>query len=152
MEASSIDEGIALAESAISSRRALQKLAEMIEYQGGNKAVIDDYSLFPEAKLSAEIKALRSGYIESIDAEGIGLASQHSGAGRASKEDEIDHSAGIKLVAKRGDRVELSDTIAIVYSSDEGKLKQACEEVLSAYAISDSEPKAEPLIKTMIGL
>ena len=151
-KASSIDEGIALAESAISSGRALQKLAEMIEYQGGNKAVIDDYSLFPEAKLSAEIKALRSGYIESIDAEGIGLASQHSGAGRASKEDEIDHSAGIKLVAKRGDRVELSDTIAIVYSSDEGKLKQACEEVLSAYAISDSEPKAEPLIKTMIGL
>lgn len=151
-KASSIDEGIALAEIAISSGRALQKLAEMIEYQGGNKAVIDDYSLFPEAKLSAEIKALRSGYIESIDAEGIGLASQHSGAGRASKEDEIDHSAGIKLVAKRGDRVELSDTIAIVYSSDEGKLEQACEEVLSAYAISDSEPKAEPLIKTMIGL
>ena len=151
-KASSIDEGIALAESAISSGRALQKLAEMIEYQGGNKAVIDDYSLFPEAKLSAEIKALRSGYIESIDAEGIGLSSQHSGAGRASKEDEIDHSAGIKLVAKRGDRVELSDTIAIVYSSDEGKLKQACEEVLGAYAISDSEPKAEPLIKTMIGL
>ncbi len=151
-KASSIDEGIVLAESAISSGKALQKLAEMIEYQGGNKAVIDDYSLFPEAKLSAEIKALRSGYIESIDAEGIGLASQHSGAGRASKEDEIDHSAGIKLVAKRGDMVELSDTIAIVYSSDEGKLKQACEEVLSAYAISDSEPKAEPLIKTMIGL
>ena len=151
-KASSIDEGIVLAESAISSGRALQKLAEMIEYQGGNKAVIDDYSLFPEAKLSAEIKALRSGYIESIDAEGIGLASQHSGAGRASKEDEIDHSAGIKLVAKRGDRVELSDTLAIVYSSDEGKLKQACEEVLSAYEISDSEPKAEPLIKTMIGL
>ena len=151
-KAYSMDEGIALAESAISSGRALQKLAEMIEYQGGNKAVIDDYSLFPEAKLSAEIKALHSGYIESIDAEGIGLASQHSGAGRASKDDEIDHSAGIKLVAKRGDRVELSDTIAIVYSSDEGKLKQACEEVLSAYAISDSEPKAEPLIKTMIGL
>lgn len=151
-KASSIDEGIVLAESAISSGKALQKLAEMIEYQGGNKAVIDDYSLFPEAKLSAEIKALRSGYIESIDAEGIGLASQHSGAGRASKEDEIDHSAGIKLVAKRGDRVELSETIAIVYSSDEGKLTQACEEVLSAYAISDREPKAEPLIKTMIGL
>ena len=151
-KAYSMDEGIALAESAISSGRALQKLAEMIEYQGGNKAVIDDYSLFPKAKLSAEIKALHSGYIESIDAEGIGLASQHSGAGRASKDDEIDHSAGIKLVAKRGDRVELSDTIAIVYSSDEGKLKQACEEVLSAYAISDSEPKAEPLIKTMIGL
>ena len=151
-KASSIDEGIVLAESAISSGRALQKLAEMIEYQGGNKAVIEDYSLFPKALLCKEIRTECSGYIESIDAEGIGLASQHSGAGRASKEDEIDHSAGIKLVAKRGDRVELSDTIAIVYSSDEGKLKQACEEVLSAYAISDSEPKAEPLIKTMIGL
>ena len=151
-KASSIDEGIVLAESAISSGRALQKLAEMIEYQGGNKAVIEDYSLFPKALLCKEIRTECSGYIESIDAEGIGLASQHSGAGRASKEDEIDHSAGIKLVAKRGDRVEISDTIAIVYSSDEGKLKQACEEVLSAYAISDSEPKAEPLIKTMIGL
>ena len=150
--ASGIEEGFALAENAISSGRALEKLAEMIEYQGGNKLVIDDYSLFPKAEIYSEIKAESSGYIESIDAECIGLASQHSGAGRASKDDEIDHSAGIRLLAKRGDKVEPSDTIAIVYSSDEKKLKQACDEVLKAYTISDYEPTAEPLIRTMIGL
>lgn len=150
--ASGVEEGFALAENAISSGRALQKLAEMIEYQGGNKLVIDDYSLFPKAEIYSEIKAESSGYIESIDAEYIGLASQHSGAGRASKDDEIDHSAGIRLLAKRGDKLEHSDTIAIVYSSDEKKLKQACDEVLRAYTISDCEPKSEPLIRTMIGL
>lgn len=150
--ASGVEEGFALAENAISSGRALQKLAEMIEYQGGNKLVIDDYSLFPKAEIYSEIKAESSGYIESIDAEYIGLASQHSGAGRASKDDEIDHSAGIRLLAKRGDKLEPSDTIAIVYSSDEKKLKQACDEVLRAYTISDCEPKSEPLIRTMIGL
>ena len=150
--ASGVEEGFALAENAISSGRALQKLAEMIEYQGGNKLVIDDYSLFPKAEIYSEIKAESSGYIESIDAEYIGLASQHSGAGRASKDDEIDHSAGIRLLAKRGDNVKCSDTIAIVYSNDEKKLKQACDEVLRAYAISDYEPKSEPLIRTMIGL
>lgn len=150
--ATGIEEGFALAENAISSGRALQKLAEMIEYQGGNKLVIDDYSLFPKAEIYSEIKAESSGYIESIDAECIGLASQHSGAGRASKDDEIDCSAGIRLLAKRGDNVKCSDTIAIVYSNDEKKLKQACDEALRAYAISDREPKAEPLIKTMIGL
>ena len=150
--ASGVEEGFALAENAISSGRALQKLAEMIEYQGGNKLVIDDYSLFPKAEIYSEIKAESSGYIESIDAEYIGLASQHSGAGRASKDDEIDHSAGIRLLAKRGDKLETSDTIAIVYSSDEKKLKQACDEVLRAYTISDCEPKSEPLIRTMIGL
>ena len=149
---SGIEEGFALAENAISSGRALQKLAEMIEYQGGNKLVIDDYSLFPKAEIYSEIKAESSGYIESIDAEYIGLASQHSGAGRASKDDEIDHSAGIRLLAKRGDNVKCSDTIAIVYSNDEKKLKQACDEVLRAYTISDCEPKSEPLIRTMIGL
>lgn len=149
---SGIEEGFVLAENAISSGRALQKLAEMIEYQGGNKRVIDDYSLFPKAEIYSEIKAQRSGYIESIDAECIGLASQHSGAGRASKDDEIDYSAGIRLLAKRGDNVKCSDTIAIVYSNDEKKLKQACDEVLRAYAISDYEPKSEPLIRTMIGL
>ena len=150
--ASGVEEGFALAENAISSGRALQKLAEMIEYQGGNKLVIDDYSLFPKAEIYSEIKAESSGYIESIDAEYIGLASQHSGAGRASKDDEIDHSAGIRLLAKRGDKLEPSDIIAIVYSSDEKKLKQACDEVLRAYTISDCEPKSEPLIRTMIGL
>ena len=150
--ASGIEEGFALAENAISSGRALQKLAEMIEYQGGNKLVIDDYSLFPKAEIYSEIKAESSGYIESIDAEYIGLASQHSGAGRASKDDEIDHSAGIRLLAKRGYKLEPSDAIAIVYSSDEKKLKQACDEVLRAYTISDCEPKSEPLIRTMIGL
>lgn len=150
--ASGVEEGFALAENAISSGRALQKLAEMIEYQGGNKLVIDDYSLFPKAEIYSEIKAESSGYIESIDAEYIGLASQHSGAGRASKDDEIDHSAGIRLLAKRGDKLEPSDAIAIVYSSDEKKLKQACDEVLRAYTISDCEPKSEPLIRTMIGL
>lgn len=150
--ASGVEEGFALAENAISSGRALQKLAEMIEYQGGNKLVIDDYSLFPKAEIYSEIKAESSGYIESIDAECIGLASQHSGAGRASKDDEIDYSAGIRLLAKRGDNVKCSDTIAIVYSNDEKKLKQACDEVLRAYAISDYEPKSEPLIRTMIGL
>ena len=150
--ATGIEEGFALAENAISSGRALQKLAEMIEYQGGNKLVIDDYSLFPKAEIYSEIKVESSGYIESIDAEYIGLASQHSGAGRASKDDEIDHSAGIRLLAKRGDKLEPSDTIAIVYSSDEKKLKQACDEVLRAYTISDCEPKSEPLIRTMIGL
>ena len=147
-----IEEGFALAENAISSGRALEKLAEMIEYQGGNKLVIDDYSLFPKAEIYSEIRAESSGYIESIDAEYIGLASQHSGAGRASKDDEIDHSAGIRLLAKRGDKIEPSDIIAIVYSSDEKKLKQACDEVLRAYTISDCEPKSEPLIRTMIGL
>ena len=150
--ASGVEEGFALAENAISSGRALQKLAEMIEYQGGNKLVIDDYSLFPKAEIYSEIKAESSGYIESIDAEYIGLASQHSGAGRASKDDEIDHSAGIRLLAKRGDKLEPSDIIAIVYSSDEKKLKQACDEVLRAHTISDCEPKSEPLIRTMIGL
>ena len=149
---SGIEEGFVLAENAISSGRALQKLAEMIEYQGGNKLVIDDYSLFPKAEIYSEIKAERPGYIESIDAECIGLASQHSGAGRARKDDEIDCSAGIRLLAKRGDNVKYSDTIAIVYSNDEKKLKQACDEVLRAYAISDYEPKSEPLIRTMIGL
>ena len=150
--ATGIEEGFALAENAISSGRALQKLAEMIEYQGGNKLVIDDYSLFPKAEIYSEIKAESSGYIESIDAEYIGLASQHSGAGRASKDDEIDHSAGIRHLAKRGYKLEPSDAIAIVYSSDEKKLKQACDEVLRAYTISDCEPKSEPLIRTMIGL
>ena len=59
--ASGIEEGFALAENAISSGRALEKLAEMIEYQGGNKLVIDDYSLFPKAEIYSEIKAESSG-------------------------------------------------------------------------------------------
>ena len=101
----------------ISSGEALDKMRQMIIYQNGDSKVIDNYELFGKAIETIEVKAKRRGYIENIDAEGIGKAACVLGAGRQLMTDIIDSVVGIKMVKKVGDFTEEGDPIAIVYSN-----------------------------------
>ena len=112
----------------------------------------DDYSLFPDAKISEEVTAPEGGYVKAIIADRIGVASQHTGAGRAVKEDTIDLAAGIYLNAKTGDKVKKGDILATVYGNDKKKVQQAVREVLDAYTITDEKTEPEKLIKKIIQL
>lgn len=128
----------------------LLKLQEFIGAQGGNKDIINDYSILPTPKLKVEVKALIDGFVESIDARNIGRASQLSGAGRAKKEDAIDLSAGIILNKKVGDPVNKGECVAVVYGNDKEKLEEAKLVVERAYLVGN-EPKEKPgLIKKII--
>lgn len=151
-KADCFDEAYEMASSAIASGSALKKLSDMIEYQGGDSSVIDDYSIFRTARLSRNLIAQSHGYIAAIDAEAIGLASQYTGAGRTRKEDEIDYGAGIKILVKVGDKVKKGDIIAKLYSSEEEKIKIAMSEAASAFDISDCKPEEITLIKNKIGI
>ncbi len=131
---------------AISSGKALEKFAEWIEAQGGDPSYAKDPSLFPRAKFVHEVKATKCGYISSMNAEEIGTASVVLGAGRLTKDDEIDHSAGIILKKKLADSVNAGDTIAELYTSSEAKLLDAERILLDAVVISDKAPIALPLI------
>ena len=64
------------------------------------------------------------------------------GGGRASKEDTIDLSVGIKLLKKKGDEVKEGDDLAMIYYSDEKKLTSALEELKSAYHIASVKPES----------
>jgi len=151
-KADSPEEGLEMTTKALKDGSGLAKLAEFIKAQGGNYAVIDDYSLFPQHTVYAELKAETGGYISRIKAGQIGFASQLTGAGRATKEDQIDLSAGIYLCKKVGDKVAEGDTLAVFYGNDESKIGAAVREAATAFEISNAPTDSPLLIKEIIGL
>lgn len=149
-KAASPEEGRSMAEEALNSGRALETLRKFIGAQHGDPMCIDDYSLFKQPKLSAELKADENGYITEIIADTIGLASQHLGAGRKTKEDEIDLSAGIVLKKKVGAEVKAGEVLAVLYSDDEEKLALGLKEAAGAYTIGSAAPEILALVKNVI--
>lgn len=137
---------IAMAEGAISDGSALTKLCEMVAAQGGNAAWIENTDLFPKAEFTFEIKAEADGYIESMDAEKIGVASLLLGAGRNTKEDVLDFSAGIILNKKTGDEVAVGDVIATLYANDCSRFSSAALKFSEAICFSSEPIDTQPLI------
>ena len=134
----------------IESGEALMTFANMVEAQGGNKEWILNPELFPEAPYSYEVRSEKSGYITGVNTEGYGVASLLLGAGRNTMADKIDFSAGIKLVKKTGDKVEIGDTIAVLYTSDNSRFEASKKKLLEATFIGDAKPKDEPLILDIV--
>lgn len=141
----SIDKARELTEEAIISGKAFEKFKEWISSQGGNREWIENTDLFPKAKYSFEIKAEKEGYISKMDAESIGIASVILGAGRETKEDTIDMSAGIVLNKKTGDKVDKGVTLATLYSCNESTFNSAKEKYLSALDFSE-KPVSEKIL------
>mgnify|MGYP004490800193 FL=1 len=139
-----------MAKGAIDDGSALGKLREMIAAQGGNADVIDDYSLFKQPKLTAEAVSECDGFIEHTDAEKIGVASVILGAGREKKGDPIDPSAGIILKKKTGDYVRRGETLAVLCTDDESKIKEAKRDFLDAFTFGSDRPQEQQLIYKII--
>lgn len=135
----------ALVRDAIDSGKAYEKFLEWISAQGGDVSFITENKL-SVGKCVREVKAARSGYISHLDAEGIGQAACTLGAGRLTKDDTPDLSAGITIVKTVGDYVEEGDTLAVLYSSDEAKLSDAEERFAGCAAYSECRPDEKPLI------
>lgn len=146
------EQGHDMAANALKNGSGLEMLGKFIAAQGGNPKVIEDYSLFPQAASKIELKAERAGYVSKIAAKVIGMASQHTGAGRATKEDEIDLAAGVLLNKKVGDYVQEGEVLATFCGNSEAKLANALEEAKKAFEISDERVERPKLIKQIIGL
>ncbi|MGI6732911.1 MAG: pyrimidine-nucleoside phosphorylase [Anaerovoracaceae bacterium] len=144
------EEGRSLAEKALIDGSALNKMCEFIAGQGGDPRVVDDFRLFPQPSYSKAVLSEETGYVASVDARRIGMASQHAGAGREKKEDSIDLSAGLLLAKKVGDETMPGTPLATVYGNDPDRVERAAEEALGAFRISKDRPEVEPLIKKVI--
>ena len=129
---------------------ALGTLAAMVQAQGGDPDWIYHPEKFPRAPFSREVKAPRSGYITHVDCEGYGVSALLLGAGRNTKADTIDPTAGILLAAKTGDHVTEGQTLATLYASKEALLDAAEARLLAATEIGDEEPAARPLIVSVV--
>jgi pyrimidine-nucleoside phosphorylase len=149
-KAESPEEGYQMAQQALESGAALKKLAEFIEGQGGDPNVINDYTLFQRPSCFSEIHSETDGFVGEIEARAIGLASQHYGAGRATKEDRIDLSAGIMLNKKVGDSVKKGDLLATVYGNDQTRVDKGAQEAARAFRIQAGKPGENALVKKVI--
>jgi pyrimidine-nucleoside phosphorylase len=144
------EEGRRILEDIISSGKGLAKLRELVEAQGGNPACVDDPSLLPSAEIVEPVLAEEEGYIKGIKADDVGKAALVLGAGRETKESQIDLSVGIVLHKKIGDYVKKGEAIATVYANSPEKQKTATEMLLNAYSIVKEEVKKRPLIKGIV--
>lgn len=149
-KAESVEEGMQKARTALEDGSALSSFRDMVSGQGGDPAIIEDHTLMPQSEFCIELTAWENGYIAALDAMKFGLASQHTGAGRERKEDDIDLSAGILLLKKRGDAVAEGEVICKLYGNNEEKLKKALEEIRIAIIISNEKPENTKLIKKII--
>ena len=122
---------------AISSGKAKAKFTEWIIAQGGDATLAANPMLLPESGIKHEVKATSAGYICKMNAEEIGVSSVILGAGRETKDSVIDHSAGIVLVKKLGDKVEVGDTLAVLHTNNRDAIPAAEAKFLGAISMSD---------------
>lgn len=137
-------------EEVIKNGKALEKLADFVKAQGGNPDQVFNPELLNVSEKSVTVKAEKAGFIDSITCDRVGVSCMMLGGGRASKEDEIDLSVGIRLIKKKGDEVKEGDDIAVVYYNDENRLSSSLEELKASYHISPDKPKESILIKEII--
>lgn len=141
-----MEECFAQVEEAVESGRAEKKLAEMAAAQGGDAGVIYDTGLFQKASYEYQVYAPQTGYISRMDTEAVGIASSLLGAGRTTKDDTIDYSAGIILKKKTGNHVKEGELLAVLYASKEELFSEARKVFLNALEFSEEKPKRKPLI------
>lgn len=103
-------------EEALAQGKAFAKFKQFIENQGGDPAIADHPEQLPRAKYQIDLLAKESGVVAELRADQIGLAAMLLGAGRATKEDSINHAAGIVLCKKVGDRVAKGEPLLTIHS------------------------------------
>lgn len=144
------EEGRKLAEKTLQSGAAYEKFAAMVKGQGGDLSFIENPELFERAELQGEVRAKENGYLNSMDTEGIGITAGLLGAGRETKESTIDHSAGIIMKKKLGDRVQKGDVVAELYTAEKERLMRASAYMEGRFRISDAKPEPIKLVVDII--
>jgi pyrimidine-nucleoside phosphorylase len=149
-KASSIKEGAELAKEQIKNGKAFDKFLQIVKLQGGDIGFLIKPELYPKAKYSKKVVLNKPGFVKAIDNYRIGMASLELGAGRKTKEDIIDPTAGIIFNVKIGDGLKNDNVIAYLYSSSLSKIRKAEQILKSAIDISKSKVRKPKLIKKII--
>jgi pyrimidine-nucleoside phosphorylase len=135
-------EGRRRAEAAVADGSAHAAYERWIRAQGGDPSE----DALEQAPVVVEVDAPASGWVARAGAIAIGRAALHLGAGRRTKEDDVDHAVGIVCLAKRGDHVEQGSPLAEVHARSDESARVAVDEVLAAYELADEEPPTRAII------
>ena len=133
----------------LNNGKAFNKLKEFIAYQGGDISYLDDLNKFDKAKYEYKIYAQNEGYVKSIVALDLGVAAMKLGAGRATKDDIIDYTAGLILNKKVGDKVNKGELLITAYTNKEN-VNDVLKEIEDSFEISKEFIKKENIVKDYI--
>lgn len=143
------DEARKMLEDAINSGKAFEKFKEMVKMQGGNVDMVEDTDLLPKSKFVTEIKSISEGNVKMLHSEKLGILAMNLGAGRETKEDEINHGVGIKINCKKGSHIKLNDTLCYVYHDTPLK-EEWKKELYGAFVLTNEEVKSSALIEKIL--
>ena len=151
-EKGTLEECRALAKKSVADHSAFETFCKMVRAQGGDDSVLRDYEKFAKAPYKREIIPKSSGFVTKMNAEKIGRASVILGAGRETKDSKIDFSAGIVMHKKFRDAVQVGESLATLYTSNEKLLNEAENCYLNAVEIGNIQPAKTPLILARVSL
>ncbi len=137
-------------EEALDSGCALDKLAEMIRWQGGDERVAYEPERLPRAQTRLFVRAEQSGYVQSIKTSAIGYAAQALGAGRTRADQAVDPAAGLIMKKRVGDWVERGEVWCELHVGEGGDVQAAQRLLLEALHVDKAPVAARPLIYAVI--
>lgn len=129
-------------ERAVNDGSAIEKMRQIVEAQGGDPSVVDAPAQLDTARHRSTVRAATNGYISVIDPLELGYAAMGLGAGRSRAEDAVDPGAGIRLKVQLGDRVQVGDALATLYTSERALLRPGAARVAPAIRIGKRRPPA----------
>ncbi|MDT2045586.1 pyrimidine-nucleoside phosphorylase [Priestia aryabhattai] len=144
-KAESLTEARQKLEEVINNGKALEAFKVFLESQGGDGSLVDDPTKLPQAKHIVEVEAKTDGYVSEIIADSIGTAAMWLGAGRATKESEIDLAVGLVLQKKIGDYVKAGESLVTIHSNTEDVVKVK-ERIYESIKLSEEAVEAPPLV------
>ncbi|AWD13951.1 pyrimidine-nucleoside phosphorylase [Bacillus velezensis] len=147
-KAETLEEARTKLQEVMKNGKALEKFKEFLSNQGGDASVVDDPSKLPQAAYKIDVPAKEAGVVSEIVADEIGVAAMLLGAGRATKEDEIDLAVGIMLRKKVGDNVKKGEPLVTLYANREN-VDDVTAKVYDNIRISE-KAEAPKLIHTLI--
>ncbi|MGP7816138.1 pyrimidine-nucleoside phosphorylase [Niallia sp. 01092] len=148
-KADSIEHARKMLEEAIANGKALETFKLFLRSQGGDDSVVDQPDKLPQSKYISELPAKEAGYVAEITADSIGTAAMLLGAGRATKESEIDLAVGLVLRKKIGDQIEAGESLVTIYSNSED-IEDVKKRLYKHIKISSDRVEAPVLIHEVI--
>ncbi len=148
--AKSLRDGERIARQKVENGEAFRKFLEIVELQGGNITYINNPDKYKRPKYQKNILSTKSGFIKEMNTYQIGMASLELGSGRRTKEDKINHKAGIVLYKKIGDYLNKNDILCELHSDSNSKIKVAEQMIVESIKFSKTKPDVPKLIKKVI--
>ncbi|MEY4637104.1 MAG: Pyrimidine-nucleoside phosphorylase [Acidobacteriota bacterium] len=145
-KAATDEDAAALVRDTLASGAALARFRLLVERQGGDPTVVDDPGRLPSASLSHVVSAARGGFVTALDALLVGRAAVALGAGRDKKDDQVDSTAGIRLLKKPLDSVTAGEPVMELRYNEASRLPAALALVRQALVIGDQPPAVPPLV------